>query len=121
MDSASLCRCQKHRNKEFFTEILPYSTPTESAIIQSAESGQQIYSAETYLGFHILLLKLLTEFFKALQQLSESQHSRLSKSQTPEYRKERLTLVVKWGYALQKLAQGAVLHMHLKNIEPMLP
>jgi hypothetical protein len=50
---------QTKSDKEFFTKILPYYfplTPTNLAIIQRAESGQQIYSAETYLGFHILLL-----------------------------------------------------------------
>jgi hypothetical protein len=93
------------------------------ALVKQAERAMnrqdfRVYSAETYLEFHRLILALLELYREALQVLSTSPAKLKGTSERPF--EEWLRAAVFCGLALHNLTRGAALRIHLKNIEDRL-
>jgi hypothetical protein len=103
---------------------LGLSTPNLCQQAKLAKQGDrfQLYTKDTCLEFHLLLSVLLTKFRKSLDDLSKSRGSEDSEEPTvgSEDFKTHLLAVMLDGYALQRIARGSALPMHVKTITPML-
>jgi hypothetical protein len=82
----------------------------------------QLYTKDTCAEFHKLLTLLLVRFEEGLDKLHETRGSQKAPP-TPcsEEFQESVESVLTCGYALQRLAHGAALRMHLKTIAHILP
>jgi len=77
-----------------------------------------LYTQGSCLEFHVMLLALIKDFTTSLAALEDI--NRTAKTKGTKDFKTHLHRVIVSGHALQKLAKGAALHMHLQNIEPLL-
>jgi hypothetical protein len=87
-----------------------------------AEKGKdfQLYTATTCMEFHALFCELLLRFLQNLQALRIFRGNEDPPHDGCSEFKQRLFAVMYDGGALQKLAKGAALRMHLTNIEASL-
>ena len=114
--------------KYLFTAVeeswLDLPTPKLFQQANLAKQGDpfQLYTKDTCLEFHLLLSVLLAKFQKSLFDLSKSRGSEDTDAPTAaseEFKKVLLAVMLD-GYALQRIARGSALPMHLKTITPML-
>lgn len=104
------------------------ASPTPKILHQAklAENGDpfHLYTDDTCMEFHQLLIDLLRQFETSLANLSKSRKGTEVPTKVPTEGsadfKKNLTLVFLKGYGLQKIAKGAALRMHLKNISFLL-
>jgi len=80
----------------------------------------QLYTKDTCAEFHGLLILLLERFEKCLKKLGEMRGDKEVPTPCSKEFKESVELVMSCGYALQRLARGAALRMHLQTIAPLL-
>ena len=82
----------------------------------------QLYTKDTSAEFHRLFIALLDGFGENLDKLVVLEAKEKVKALSPcsEEFDNAVKLVVTYGYALHKLAQGAALQMHLQTISPLL-
>jgi len=73
-----------------------------------------------YIEFHHLLIELLMRFENSLAELAKARGNAKDPTRGSEEFKPKVELVMLCGYALQRLAEGAALRMHLKTIAPFL-
>ena len=101
---------------------LGLSTPKlfQQANLACEGSPFQLYTEDTCLEFHLLLSILLQKFRGSLEDLSKSRGKENVSTVGSEAFKKHLLAVMLNGYALQRIARGSALPMHLQNITPML-
>jgi len=80
----------------------------------------QLYTEDTCAEFHGLLILLLVCFEKCLEKLGEMRGDKEVPTPCSKEFKKSVELVMTCGYALQRLAHGTALRMHLKTIAPLL-
>ena len=80
----------------------------------------QLYTKDTCAEFHGLLILLLVRFEECLEKLGETRGDKEVSTPCSKEFKKSVELVMTCGYALQRLAHGAALRMHLKTIAPLL-
>ena len=95
--------------------------------LHSDDKILQLYSNETSVEFHRLLLYLLQKFQAALGQLTACDPTMATTKDTnaevPDYKKifdENIRNVYIYGYGLLRLSRGRAFQLHLANIEPLL-
>ncbi len=84
------------------------------------EANLQLYTSITATEFHQLFVAILKAFVKTLYQLPALRGSPNKPEAASTRFKHKVTVLVLHGYALQRLAKGSALRMHLKNIESLL-
>ena len=80
----------------------------------------QLYTEDTCAEFHKLLIFLLVRFEEGLDKLGETRGDQMVPTPCSEEFQKSVEVVFTSGYALQRLAHGAALRMHLKTITPLL-
>jgi len=111
--------------------VVSYLLPTEGSgsicdvpnLIKQAKlvrdrRDKMLYTKESCLEFHGMLLDIIKDFMKSLVALHLTKRVPKSPSTLDFKRKVARTMVC--GYVLQRLAKGAALKMHLKNLGPLL-
>ena len=96
-----------------------------SSLIKQAQliahnKTSQLYTKETCVEFHQILFHLINQFRLSLDALYESWGPSKPLTMASKTFKTKILLSITYGYALQRLAKGAALKMHLKNIAPLL-
>ena len=106
-------------------------TPKEDALdgkipnlIKQAElvrdkKEEWLYTKETCIEFHAVLVSLINDFTASLVALQHIDHKGKPTKGNKEFRFHVARTIVS-GYMLQRLAKGAALKMHLDNISPLL-
>lgn len=90
---------------------------TRQAKLVKAGTDTRLYTKESCLEFHQMLLYAIDEFVKAIKGAAGARPP--NSPCTPEFKKKVMRAVV-CGYVVQRLAKGAALQMHLKTIGPLL-
>ena len=116
----------------FLTTFLPHAAPELHIPIPKimekikgpsgieGRSAFRLYTQETCLEFHQLLVQLLLRFRSSLAALVTYRKGLEFSTQSPQDTKDEVERAVIYGYALHRLTKGAALPMHLKIIAPLL-
>jgi hypothetical protein len=126
LDKPSPQRIQHDRlflTKFFLTTPLEFQNKFPTLLKQAEmESNKdfQLYTKDTCAEFHELLILLLARFGECLEQLGKTRGDKKDSTPCSAEFKKSVELVMMCGYALQRLAHGAALRMHLKTIAPLL-
>jgi hypothetical protein len=108
---------------KWLTTPIPKIMEKANVPMDNDRSAFRLYTQDTCVEFHNLLMELLLCFQSSLGALRESyrKNSTLTVS-APSCQdiKDNVECVVIYGYALHRLTKGAALPMHLKNIAHLL-
>lgn len=97
-----------------------YPALTKLAKQDAAKEPYTLYSKDTYLEFHLLLIDLLSSFKKAVQGLSDSRGNSDKREPGSTVFRSHVTNVMTNGYMLLRMVQGYAITQHLKSIAPSL-
>ncbi|KAJ3517712.1 hypothetical protein NLJ89_g341 [Agrocybe chaxingu] len=93
---------------------------------EEKEKNARLYTEESYMEFHRMLLYLIEAFTASLTALHDirppvppKRRTALPTAATGDF-KQQVKKAMLYGYAIQRLAHGAALKMHLKTIESQL-
>jgi len=92
----------------------------EQARLAEQKKVFQLYSKETSMEFHQVLLYALQRLSTLLDNLEKTRGSAKTSTKANNAFKATVILVKSWGVVIQRLAKTSVLKMHLKQIAPLL-
>ena len=92
----------------------------QQAKLAEANQKFELYNENTCKEFHYLLLELLERFQTSVSALSALQKRRSPANLPSEQFEQTLVKVLLNGFALQRIAKGSALRMHMRTIEAKL-